>query len=153
MSRVEGLSLVSRLLPLPDRPSDFLSYWTKVQYTDFSLYAKNNERRVTREDLLRTLYSILFPRHPLLVLVYVGNGMVRIKGRGIFALLMIVFLLAPLSSQAAESPQSSTQRASEEELVNRPRINTQLQAFGNVAKPEFGSDWQLRFQVQLLFPK
>jgi len=25
------------------------------------------------------------------------------------------------------------------------RINTQLQAFGNVAKPEFGSDWQLRF--------
>jgi hypothetical protein len=32
-------------------------------------------------------------------------------------------------------------------------INTQLQFFGNVAKPEFGSDWQLRFQVQLLFPK
>ena len=32
-------------------------------------------------------------------------------------------------------------------------INTQLQVFGNVAKPEFGSDWQLRFQVQLLFPK
>jgi hypothetical protein len=32
-------------------------------------------------------------------------------------------------------------------------INTQLQAFGNVAKPEFGPDWQLRFQVQFLFPK
>ena len=32
-------------------------------------------------------------------------------------------------------------------------INTQLQAFGNVHRPEFGSDWQLRFQVQLLFPK
>jgi hypothetical protein len=32
-------------------------------------------------------------------------------------------------------------------------INTQLQAFGNVAKPQFGSDWQLRFQIQLLFPK
>jgi hypothetical protein len=32
-------------------------------------------------------------------------------------------------------------------------INTQLQAFGNVAKPEFGPDWQLRFQIQLLFPK
>jgi hypothetical protein len=32
-------------------------------------------------------------------------------------------------------------------------INTQLQFFGNVAKPEYGSDWQLRFQVQLLFPK
>src|SRR5262249_3723357 len=45
--------------------------------------------------------------------------MVRIKGRGIFALLMIVFLLAPLSSQAAESPQPSTQRASEEELVKQ----------------------------------
>ncbi len=32
-------------------------------------------------------------------------------------------------------------------------INTQLQAFGNVVRPEFGSKWQLRFQVQLLFPK
>jgi hypothetical protein len=32
-------------------------------------------------------------------------------------------------------------------------INTQLQAFGNVHRPEFGSEWQLRFQVQLLFPK
>ena len=32
-------------------------------------------------------------------------------------------------------------------------INTQLGAYGNVAKPEFGPDWQLRFQVQFLFPK
>lgn len=32
-------------------------------------------------------------------------------------------------------------------------INTQLQMFGNVHRPEFGSEWQLRFQVQLLFPK
>ena len=32
-------------------------------------------------------------------------------------------------------------------------INTQLQVFGNVHRPEFGSEWQLRFQVQLLFPK
>ena len=32
-------------------------------------------------------------------------------------------------------------------------INLQLQAFGNVAKPEFGPDWQLRFQIQFLFPK
>jgi len=32
-------------------------------------------------------------------------------------------------------------------------INVQLAAYGNVAKPEFGPDWQLRFQVQFLFPK
>lgn len=32
-------------------------------------------------------------------------------------------------------------------------INTQLQAFYNVATPDNGPDWQLRFQVQLLFPK
>ena len=32
-------------------------------------------------------------------------------------------------------------------------INAQLAAFGNVAKPEFGPDWQLRFQIQFLFPK
>ena len=32
-------------------------------------------------------------------------------------------------------------------------INTQLAAYYNVEKPEFGPDWQLRFQVQFLFPK
>jgi hypothetical protein len=32
-------------------------------------------------------------------------------------------------------------------------INTQLQAFANVARPDSAADWQLRFQVQLLFPK
>ncbi len=32
-------------------------------------------------------------------------------------------------------------------------INTQLQAFYNVARPDGGPDWQLRFQVQLLLPK
>ena len=37
--------------------------------------------------------------------------------------------------------------------VGKQPINLQLQAFGNVAKPEFGPEWQLRFQVQCLFPK
>jgi hypothetical protein len=32
-------------------------------------------------------------------------------------------------------------------------INTQLTAYGNVVKPEFGPKWQLRFQIQFLFPK
>jgi hypothetical protein len=32
-------------------------------------------------------------------------------------------------------------------------INVQLAAYDNVAKPEFGPDWQLRFQIQFLFPK
>jgi hypothetical protein len=32
-------------------------------------------------------------------------------------------------------------------------INTQLQAFYNAVTPDYGPDWQLRFQVQLLFPK
>jgi len=32
-------------------------------------------------------------------------------------------------------------------------VNTQLQAFYNAETPEFGPDWQLRAQVQLLFPK
>jgi len=32
-------------------------------------------------------------------------------------------------------------------------INTQIQAFGNVARPEDGPKWQLRFQIQFLFPK
>ena len=33
-------------------------------------------------------------------------------------------------------------------------VNAQLQAFYNLDKPEnTGADWQLRFQVQLLFPK
>ncbi len=32
-------------------------------------------------------------------------------------------------------------------------VNFQLQAFYNVEKPDNGADWQLRFQVQFLFPK
>ena len=32
-------------------------------------------------------------------------------------------------------------------------LNIQLQAFCNVEKPDNGADWQLRFQVQFLFPK
>ena len=32
-------------------------------------------------------------------------------------------------------------------------INTQLQAFYNVERPQFAADWQLRFQLQFLFPK
>lgn len=32
-------------------------------------------------------------------------------------------------------------------------VNTQLQAFYNAEKPDFGPDWQLRFQLQFLFPK
>lgn len=32
-------------------------------------------------------------------------------------------------------------------------MNIQLQAYGNVARPEFGPKWQLRFQIQFLFPK
>ena len=35
---------------------------------------------------------------------------------------------------------------------SRP-INTSLQAYYNVEKPDLGPDWTLRFQVQLLFPK
>ena len=35
-----------------------------------------------------------------------------------------------------------------------PPINLQLQAFSNVVKPQQGgADWQLRFQVQFLFPR
>jgi hypothetical protein len=32
-------------------------------------------------------------------------------------------------------------------------VNTSLAVYGNVARPDFGSDWQLRFQIQFLFPK
>lgn len=37
--------------------------------------------------------------------------------------------------------------------VGKLPVNTQLAAYGNVPKPEFGPDWQLRFHVQFLFPK
>ena len=32
-------------------------------------------------------------------------------------------------------------------------VNSQLQAFYNVERPDFEADWQLRFQFQFLFPK
>jgi hypothetical protein len=39
------------------------------------------------------------------------------------------------------------------QAIGKLPINTQIGAYGNVVKPEFGPDWQLRFQVQFLFPK
>ena len=41
----------------------------------------------------------------------------------------------------------------EGQAIAKLPINTQIGAYGNVVKPEFGPDWQLRFQVQFLFPK
>jgi hypothetical protein len=32
-------------------------------------------------------------------------------------------------------------------------INASLQAYYNAVTPSFGPDWQLRFQVQFLFPR
>jgi len=37
--------------------------------------------------------------------------------------------------------------------VGKLPVNIQLAAYGNVVKPEFAPKWQLRFQVQFLFPK
>jgi hypothetical protein len=37
--------------------------------------------------------------------------------------------------------------------IGKQPMNAQIQAFYNVAKPEFGADWTLRFQLQFLFPK
>jgi hypothetical protein len=37
-------------------------------------------------------------------------------------------------------------------MGNQP-VNGQISAYYNVEKPEFGADWQLRLQLQFLFPK
>ncbi|MEJ2057672.1 MAG: hypothetical protein P8X39_07530 [Desulfofustis sp.] len=37
--------------------------------------------------------------------------------------------------------------------IGKQPVNAQLSAYYNVEKPEFGPDWQLRFQVQFLFPR
>jgi hypothetical protein len=37
--------------------------------------------------------------------------------------------------------------------IGKQPVNAQVQAFYNVEKPEFGPDWQLRLQLQFLFPK
>jgi len=37
--------------------------------------------------------------------------------------------------------------------LGRLPVNTSLAMYYNVVKPEFGADWQVRAQVQLLFPK
>jgi len=41
----------------------------------------------------------------------------------------------------------------EGQAIAKLPINAQIQAFGNVARPEDGAKWQLRFQFQFLFPK
>jgi hypothetical protein len=37
--------------------------------------------------------------------------------------------------------------------IGKQPVNGQVSAYYNVDKPEFGADWQLRLQLQLLFPK
>ena len=37
--------------------------------------------------------------------------------------------------------------------IGKQPVNGQIQAFYNVEKPEFASDWTLRLQLQFLFPK
>jgi hypothetical protein len=37
--------------------------------------------------------------------------------------------------------------------VGKLPVNTQLSAYYNVVKPDFGADWQIRAQVQFMFPK
>jgi hypothetical protein len=32
-------------------------------------------------------------------------------------------------------------------------VNTQISAYYNVIRPDFGANWQIRAQVQLMFPK
>lgn len=37
--------------------------------------------------------------------------------------------------------------------LGRLPVNTQLSAYYNVVHPDYGANWQLRFQIQLMFPK
>jgi hypothetical protein len=37
--------------------------------------------------------------------------------------------------------------------LGRLPVNTQIQAYYNVAKPDFGANWEIRAQVQFMFPK
>lgn len=37
--------------------------------------------------------------------------------------------------------------------IGKQPVNAQVNAFYNVEKPEFGADWQLRLQLQFLFPR
>ena len=37
--------------------------------------------------------------------------------------------------------------------IGKQPINSSISAYYNVEKPDFGAEWQLRLQVQFLFPK
>ncbi len=37
--------------------------------------------------------------------------------------------------------------------IGKLPVNSQLSAYYNVAKPDFGANWQIRAQIQLMFPK
>ncbi|MGB5708596.1 MAG: hypothetical protein WBM41_17425 [Arenicellales bacterium] len=37
--------------------------------------------------------------------------------------------------------------------IGKQPVNAQVSAYYNVEKPEFGADWQLRLQLQFLFPR
>ena len=37
--------------------------------------------------------------------------------------------------------------------IGKQPVNAQLSAYKNIETPEFGADWQIRLQLQFLFPK
>lgn len=37
--------------------------------------------------------------------------------------------------------------------VGKLPVNTQVSAYYNIARPDFAPSWQLRIQVQFMFPK
>ena len=99
------------------RPT-FPSYWTKVQYTAFSLYARSRERRVTRRVPFLTLHSILFPRHSLARPRYYRRKRDAWNKRTrIFRAIDGCFVARSAIGQAAEPQQPGTQETSDEELV------------------------------------
>ena len=38
-------------------------------------------------------------------------------------------------------------------MIGKQPVNSQLRAYYNVEKPEYGPDWQFQFQLQFMFPK
>jgi hypothetical protein len=53
------------------------------------------------------------------------------------------------------SAESTTQMLNSQlsHAARRLPVNAQIQAFYNVVRPDFSNNWQIRAQVQLMFPK